>query len=52
MERIGDLLKQNAASRKELRDAFGIDHNDKIDTRELDGMLKEYVDEMRTHRSL
>ncbi len=51
-ERIGDLLKQNAASRKELRDAFGIDHNDRIDTRELDGMLKEYVDEKENSQEL
>ena len=52
VERIGDLLKQNAASRKELRDAFGIDHNDKIDTRELDGMLNEYVDEKENSQEL
>ena len=51
-ERIGDLLKQNSASRKELRDAFGIEHNDKIDTRELDGMLNEYVDEKENSQEL
>ena len=52
VERIGDLLKQNEASRNELRAAFGIDPNDKIDTRELDGMLKEYVDENENSQEL
>ena len=50
--RVWDLLKQNVASRKDLRDAFGIDHNDRIDTRELDGMLKECVDEKENSQEL
>ena len=52
LERIGDLLKQNEISRNDLRTAFGIDPNDKIDTRELDGMLKEYVDEKENSQEL
>ena len=49
---IEDLLRQNVVSRKELRTAFGIDQNDRIDTRELDGMLKDCVDENENSQEL
>ena len=49
---IDDILKQNEISRKDLRTAFGIDQNDRIDTRELDGMLNGCVDENENSQEL
>ena len=50
--RLDELLKQNEFNRKELRSIFDIDPNDKIDTSELDGMLKDYADEKESSMEL
>ena len=49
---LDELLKQNEISRKELRFVFDIDPNDKIDTSELDGMLKDCTDEKENSMEL
>ena len=49
---LDELLKQNEISRKELRSVFDIDPNDKIDTSELDGMLKDCTDEKENSMEL
>ena len=49
---IEDRLKHIDISIKDLRISLDMDPNDKIDTRELDGMLKEYVDEKENSQEL
>jgi len=41
---LNDLLEQNELSRKDLESIFDIDPNDQVDTKTLDGLLKDYAD--------
>lgn len=47
-----NLRQQNEISRKELIFIFGIDPNETIDTKELDGLLSDYVDPEQDSRDL
>lgn len=41
---LNNLLEQNESSRKDLESIFDIDPNDQVDTKTLDGLLKDYGD--------
>ena len=46
------LRQQNEAARKDLRSIFGIEPDDTIDTKELDGLLSDFVDPEEDSRDL
>lgn len=46
------LRQQNEISRKELVSIFGIDPDEAVDTKELDGLLSDYVDPEQDSRDL
>lgn len=46
------LRQQNKAARKDLRTIFGIEPDDTIDTKELDGLLSDFVDPEEDSRDL
>lgn len=47
-----DLWKQNEASIRALETIFNIDANDNVDTKKLDGLLSDYVDENQNSMEL
>ena len=49
---IDSLRQQNEISREELISIFGIDTDEEIDTKELDGLLSDYVDLKQDSRDL
>lgn len=46
------LWQQNEIGRKELMSIFRIDSNDSIDTKKLDGLLSDYVNQEQDSRDL
>lgn len=49
---LDSLWQQNDLGRKELMSIFGIDVNDTIDVKKLDGLLGDYVDQEQDSRDL
>ena len=50
--KLDNLLAQNETSRKKLESIFDIKPDEDVDTKSLDGLLKDYVDPKQNSQEL